>query len=266
MRAAGVPGRGENGNTCSCVSPHSSTRSSERANIASVSVGKPAMMSAPNTTSGRSRRTCSQNAIASARECRRFMRLRIMSSPACSDRCRCGISRGSSASASSRSASASTESIEDSRSRCELRHVACRICFTSAPSRRAGSRAIARDVDAGQHDLAIAVLDQPAHLRHHLAHRHRARIAAAERDDAEGAAVVAAVLHLHEARGCGLRCRRCDAARVVRTAMMSLTDDLFGRVERSPARGATASPRCRARDRPRAWRRTSAGRSAPRSR
>ena len=58
MRAAGVPGRGENGKTCSCVSPHSSTRSSERANIASVSVGKPAMMSAPNTTSGRSRRTC----------------------------------------------------------------------------------------------------------------------------------------------------------------------------------------------------------------
>ena len=68
MRAAGVPGRGENGNTCSCVSPHSSTRSSERANIASVSVGKPAMMSAPNTTSGRSRRTCvaERNGIARA--------------------------------------------------------------------------------------------------------------------------------------------------------------------------------------------------------
>ena len=29
MRAAGVPGRGENGKTCRCVSPHSSTRSSE---------------------------------------------------------------------------------------------------------------------------------------------------------------------------------------------------------------------------------------------
>ena len=57
MRAAGVPGRGENGKTWSCVSPHSSTRSSERSNIASVSVGKPAMMSPPNATSGRSRRT-----------------------------------------------------------------------------------------------------------------------------------------------------------------------------------------------------------------
>ena len=52
MRAAGVPGRGENGKTCRCVSPQSSTRSSERENISSVSVGKPAMMSAPNTTSG----------------------------------------------------------------------------------------------------------------------------------------------------------------------------------------------------------------------
>ena len=44
MRAAGVPGRGENGKTCSCVSPQSSTKSSERMNIASVSVGKPAMI------------------------------------------------------------------------------------------------------------------------------------------------------------------------------------------------------------------------------
>ncbi len=60
---------------------------------------------------------------------------------------------------------------------------------------------IARDVDAGQHDLAMAVLDQPARLRHHVADRHRARIAAAERDDAEGAAMVAAVLHLQERAG-----------------------------------------------------------------
>ena len=39
-------------------------------------------------------------AAASARRCRRFMRLRMRSSPACSDKCRCGISRGSFASAS----------------------------------------------------------------------------------------------------------------------------------------------------------------------
>ncbi len=57
MRAAGVPGRGENGKTCNCVKPQSSTRSSERVNMTSLSVGNPAMMSAPNTTSGRRRRT-----------------------------------------------------------------------------------------------------------------------------------------------------------------------------------------------------------------
>ena len=54
--AAGVPLRGLNGNTCRNVSPQSRTRSMDRANISSVSVGKPAMISAPNTMSGRSRR------------------------------------------------------------------------------------------------------------------------------------------------------------------------------------------------------------------
>ncbi len=54
MRAAGVPLRGENGKTCRCVRPHSSTILSEFSNISSVSVGKPAMMSAPKTMSGRS--------------------------------------------------------------------------------------------------------------------------------------------------------------------------------------------------------------------
>src|SRR5262249_34588636 len=39
---------------------------------------------------------------------------------------------------------------------------------------------------------------ETAHLRDHLAHGNRARIPAAERNDAEGAAVIAAVLHLHE--------------------------------------------------------------------
>ncbi len=42
--------------------------------MSSVSVGKPAMMSAPNTTSGRKRRTSRQNMMASLRVCRRFMR------------------------------------------------------------------------------------------------------------------------------------------------------------------------------------------------
>ena len=129
----------------------------------SVSVGKPAMMSAPNTTSGRSRRTVSQNAIASAREMaplhaledevvaglQRQMQMRHQ------PRRRC-------ASASSRSRSASTESIDDSRSRSQLRHVLEDLLHQRAELRRAGQvGAIARDVDAGQHDLAIAVVDEP---------------------------------------------------------------------------------------------------------
>ena len=81
----------------------------------------------------------------------------------------------------------------------ELRHV---LAGSAAPACRAAARpagrAVARDVDAGEHHLAVAVLDEPAHLRDDLAHRHRARVPAPERDDAEGAAVVAAVLHLHE--------------------------------------------------------------------
>src|SRR5262249_49591946 len=58
--------------------------------------------------------------------------------------------------------------------------------------------AIAGEIDAGENDLAIAARAEPAHLHNRFAHGHRARIAAAIRDDAEGAAVVAAILHLYE--------------------------------------------------------------------
>ncbi len=168
------------------------------------------------------------------------MRLRMRSSPACNDRCRCGISRASLASASSRSASASTESIDDSRSRASS-GTSRRICFTSVPSRGApAGRAIAGDVDAGQHDLAIAALGEPAHLRHHLVHRHRARIAAAERNDAEGAAVVAAVLHLHEGARAAVDAVDRDAARMPRTAMMSVTAT-FSSSRRAQARASSFS-------------------------
>ena len=56
-------------------------------------------------------------ARASARRWRRRMRFRIRSLPACSDRCRCGISRGSSAISRHRSSSIAAGSIEDSRRR-----------------------------------------------------------------------------------------------------------------------------------------------------
>ena len=58
--------------------------------------------------------------------------------------------------------------------------------------------AVRGDVDAGQHHLLVPRLDQGANLRHHRADRHAAVGAAAERDDAERAAMVAALLHLHE--------------------------------------------------------------------
>ena len=167
--------------------------------MSSVSVGKPAMMSAPNTMSGRSRRTCSVKRIASAREWRRFMRLRIRSSPCCSERCRCGIRRGSSAERIEQVAVGLDRVDRRDAQPLELRHVPQDLPHQRSEPRAAGQvRPVAGDVDAGEHDLAIAVLVQPAHLRDDLAHRHRARIAAAERDDAEGAAMIAAVLDLHE--------------------------------------------------------------------
>src|SRR6266571_5473883 len=58
--------------------------------------------------------------------------------------------------------------------------------------------AVAGDIDAGEHNLVVAVGDQAAHVLDRRPDRHRARIAAAKRDDAKGATVVAAVLHLHE--------------------------------------------------------------------
>jgi hypothetical protein len=58
--------------------------------------------------------------------------------------------------------------------------------------------AIAREIDAGEHELGVPSLDERANLVDHRAHRHRARIAATERNDAEGTAVIAAILHLHE--------------------------------------------------------------------
>ena len=87
----------------------------------------------------------------------------------------------------------------------ELGHLLENLLHQGAEPRRAGqARPIAGEIDAGEHHLAIAARDQAAHLIDRLAHGHGARIAAAERNDAEGAAVVAAVLHLHEGAGAAL--------------------------------------------------------------
>ena len=88
------------------------------------------------------------------------MRFSTISSPACNDRCRCGIRRASLAMASNRSSSASTESMDEMRRRSSSGTWRSRL-FTSVPSLGSPgrSRAIAGDVDAGQHHLARAVLD-----------------------------------------------------------------------------------------------------------
>ena len=101
--------------------------------------------------------------------------------------------------ASKRSLSASTKSIDEMRRRSSS-GTWRKIFFTSAPSLGFARKiaAVAGDVDAGQHHFARAMLDEKAHLIDDGAHRHGARIAASVWDDAERAAVIAPILHLHE--------------------------------------------------------------------
>ena len=79
---------------------------------------------------------------------------------------------------------------------------------TSAPSFGVPGRSgpIGGEIDAGQHDFAIAALDQARGSARPLRPiGDRARGAAAVGNDAEGAAVVAAVLHLHEGAGAAFK-------------------------------------------------------------
>ena len=135
------------------------------------------------------------------------MRFRIMSSPACSDRCRWGISRGSSARQRSRSGSISAASMDDRRRRGSS-GTSFRMRATSWPRRRlrpAGRRP-SGDVDAGQHHLGDSPGRPGARTWSTTSPAgDRARVAAAVGDDAEGAAVVAAVLDLDIGAGAVLQ-------------------------------------------------------------
>ena len=94
------------------------------------------------------------------------------------------------------------ESMEDSRRRFDLRHQLQQLSHQRAQRGRARQvGAIGGQIHAGQHDLGKAFFDQPPRFRHHRAHRHAARIAPAIGNDAEGAAMVAAILHLQEGAG-----------------------------------------------------------------
>ena len=156
MRAAGVPGRGENGNTCRCVRPHSARRaSSERRNISSVSVGKPAMRSAPNTMSGRSRR----DRVAE----RDRVGPRMPALHALEDQIVAGLQRQMQMRHQPAFAGKGVDQIAIGLDRIdrgqaqslELRHVLEDLLDQRAELRRARQiGAIARDVDAGEHDFA----------------------------------------------------------------------------------------------------------------
>ena len=78
---------------------------------------------------GRSRRARSITPAASSARWRRFIRFRIRSEPACSERCRCGINRGSLSIRRQRSSSMQAGSSDESRNRSSS--------GTSASSRRA---------------------------------------------------------------------------------------------------------------------------------
>ena len=91
------------------------------------------------------------------------------------------------------------------------------------PERRGARQiaAIAGGIDAGQYDLAITAVDELAGLIDDGSHRYGAGIAAAIGNDAESAAMVAAILHLDERAHMAvdvpdhLRRRRLDAHDVV---------------------------------------------------
>ena len=113
--------------------------------------------------SDRRRRRCRDGATGRGRrrrwrrpaEWRRFMRFRIMSSPAWRLRWRCGISRGSSAISRHRSSSISTGSSDERRRRSSSGHGGQQPpdhLAQGRPARQIG--AIGRQIDAGHHDLA----------------------------------------------------------------------------------------------------------------
>ena len=108
---------GEKGKMWPITMSQSSIRRSLFSCIASVSVGKPAMRSAPIAISGRFALSRATVSTASARLWRRFIRFSTMSSPAWKLMWRCGMKRGSPVARSNSRSSISMQSSEERRSR-----------------------------------------------------------------------------------------------------------------------------------------------------
>ena len=96
------------------------------------------------------------------------MRFKIILSPACKDKCRCGIKRSSWITISSRVGSISTASIDDSRRRANS-GTSSRMGAPARPDQPRQYQAIAGDIDARQHNLIMPARHQIAALGHHFA-------------------------------------------------------------------------------------------------
>ena len=199
IRAAGVPAARAEREDVQPGQPAVLDEASEFSNIASVSVGKPAMMSAPNTMSGprRPHRLAEGDGVVAE----------VAALHPLQDHVVAGLQRQVQVRHQPRLAGDRLDEPRvglDRVDRGEPQPRQVRARRRGSPATRSPSRGVAlevgapaRQVDAGQHHLVEAAVDQPADLLDHRGDRHAARVAAAVGDDAEGAAVVAAVLHLH---------------------------------------------------------------------
>ena len=210
-------------------------------------------------------------AIACARLWRRFIRFRIRSSPACSDRWRCGISRGS---------SAEQPPTDRRRSRSDRARTAAAAAAPAPPraaaapsGRGSGCPADRRRRRSGRPRSARSRGTRPATSARAcstIASSGTERLGAAGiGDDAEGAAVVAALLHLQIGPRPGSPCPRTAALGASgrserRGSAPSRRKRGSGRGGRLPERSspAGASRRCRARGRLRRARRSARARAS----
>ena len=206
IRAAGVPGRGLYGKTCRKAMPHSSTMSRLRRNIVLV-LGREA-----GDQIGADRDLGPQGAGAPRRGDRLGAASGGASCASGSGRRRPAATDADAASAAPRRRAAPTDR---RRSRSDRARTAAAAAVPAPPRAAAAPSAprlgrarqvgaVGGQVDPGQHDLAAPGRDQSPRLLDDRADRHRPARPARVGDDAEGAAMVAALLHLQIGAGAGV--------------------------------------------------------------
>ena len=219
-----------------------------RRNISSLSVGNPAIRSAPIAMSGRKRAARAADAIASAR--------RVPPLHPLEDQIVAGLQRQVQMRHQPRllgdqavheRSSISLGSSEDSRSRGSS-GTACRDRADHVAERAAAGQiaAVGRQVDPGQHDLADSRCRPGARACSTIRPAaHASATARGEGDDAEGAAAIAALLDLHEGARPVARIHRSDAA-PSRSRRPRFVDENFSSSSSPPPRrSCTISRHCR---------------------